>query len=298
MSVRYIRVKDHEGQRLDNFLIRELKPVPRSRIMQMIRRGEVRVNGKRAKVSLRLTLNDRIRVPPVSIESPPESDIPGWLLSLIEESVVFEDNKLIVINKPPGIAVHAGGSIQVGLIEAVRKLFENDRIDLAHRIDRDTSGCVLLTKTRVAMLEVHHAFQQKRVDKNYSAIVHGRWPDDVSAVELPLKKFTLPGGERRVEVAQNGRDSLSNFSIKCRSKVATWMNIRPVTGRTHQIRVHAAYSNHPILGDRKYGTGLQSLKVQRLMLHAESIQIGDQPAIRVPNPPEFSKVWHQCCSAD
>ena len=291
MSVRYIVVKDHIGQRLDNFLIRELRPVPRSRIMQMIRRGEVRVNARRARVGLRLAEGDRIRVPPVIRQEPPAKHIRDSLRKHIQECVIYEDDRLIVVNKPAGLSVHAGGTVRVGLIDVVRSLYESDQIELAHRIDKDTSGCVVMARARVALLELHHAFNQKLVEKHYDAIVYGQWPNDKLSVDKAIRRFTMPNGERRAEIDEAGRSALTKFSVKSKCRTATWMDAMPVTGRTHQVRVHAASTGHFVLGDPKYSSAGCPIKVPRMMLHATSIAIANGPTIRAPVDELFGDCW-------
>ena len=298
MAVRYIVVKDHAGQRLDNFLMRELRPVPKSRIMQMIRRGEVRVNAKRARVSLRLEEGDRLRIPPVTIEEKPEKTIPSWLSNLVQSSILHEDERLIVINKPSGIAVHAGGSVKVGLIDVVRSLYDDERIDLAHRIDRDTSGCVLLARTRVAMLEIHHAFQQRQIQKNYDAIVNGVWPSELSIIDQPLTRYLLPNGERRVKIDRAGQPSTTEFVLSDLRANASWMHIKPLTGRTHQIRVHAASAGHFVLGDSKYSQPTPLPRAPRLMLHASKISIGTKLTFSAPLDKPFREYWERLSLED
>ncbi|MCY3884718.1 MAG: RluA family pseudouridine synthase [Gammaproteobacteria bacterium] len=298
MPVRYITVNDHVGQRLDNFLIRELRPVPKRRIMQMIRRGEVRVNSKRARVGLRLEEGDRIRVPPIVREEPPDKDIGDSLKAHVRERVIFEDDRLIIVNKPVGLAVHAGGTIQVGLIDVVRSIYESDRIELAHRIDKDTSGCVVMTRTRVALLEVHHAFNQKLVEKHYDAIVFGQWPENCARIDLAIRRFSMPNGERRAEIDSSGREALTEFSIKSRCPSATWLDAVPITGRTHQIRVHAASTGHFVLGDPKYSRANSSIKVPRMLLHASSITFAKGPRVQAPLDQSFTECWHRLCQED
>lgn len=291
MPVRYIIVKDHIGQRLDNFLIRELRPVPKRRIMQMIRRGEVRVNSKRARVGLRLAEGDRIRVPPIARKQAQDKHIHDSLKAHVRERVLFEDDRLIIVNKPVGLAVHAGGSIQVGLIDVVRSIYASDRVELAHRIDKDTSGCVVMTRNRVALLELHHAFNQKLVEKHYDAIVFGQWPENCARIDLAMRRFSMPNGERRAEIDASGREALTEFTIKCKCSSATWLDAVPVTGRTHQIRVHAASIGHFVLGDPKYSEANCSIKVPRMMLHASSIAIANGPIVKAPLDQSFISCW-------
>lgn len=288
-SVQHFSISRHVGQRLDNFLIRELKPLPRSRIMRMIRRGEVRVNGKRAKVHLKLSEGDRVRVPPIQLEKESYVTVPSWLVDVVRENVIYEDERLIAVNKPSGIAVHGGSSVPVGLVDAVREFFDKD-IQLVHRIDRDTSGCVLFAKTRVALLELHHAFQHQKVIKRYEGIVAGCWPSEVSEISLPLRKFRLPNNERRVEVHADGKSSETKFEVMRTSEHLTWLQIELTTGRTHQIRVHCQHQGHPLIGDSKYASALQ-FKSSKMLLHAAYFHFNDQFSVRAPIPQYFEEFW-------
>lgn len=297
--VHHIVVRNHEGQRLDNFLIRELKRVPRSRIMRMIRTGEVRVNGKRAQVSTKLQTNDRIRIPPVSQPEVHQPRASKGLMAEISQRILFEDDRWLVINKPPGLAVHAGGTIDIGLIEAARQLYTNDDLELAHRLDQGTSGCVVLAKTRVALLELHHAFQHHRIQKTYDAIVIGRWPASVDQISAPLRRYTLPNGERRVEVSSDGKVAATLFSVARQCAVATWLKVEPRTGRTHQIRVHCFIQGCPVVGDTKYRiSAALPFKPTRMMLHASKLQFADGFEIFAPLSEEFEQVWLKLSSAD
>ncbi len=298
MSVRYIVVRHHEGQRLDNFLLRELRPVPRSRVMQMIRRGEVRVNSKRAKISLRLSEGDRIRIPPVVIDEREPKHIPKWLASVVRRNLLHEDDRVIVVNKPSGVAVHAGGTVQVGLIDAVRSLYQDDRIELAHRIDQATSGCVLMARTRVSLLELNHAFNQQKISKQYDAIVHGIWDRRCTVVDLPLERYLLSNGERRAKVSESGRSSTTRFTVERQITQATWLRAEPLTGRTHQIRVHAAHMGHFVIGDQKYAPNPPPIDAPRLLLHARQISIPDGKTFEAPLDPDFLQCWENFSRED
>ncbi|MXW06903.1 MAG: RluA family pseudouridine synthase [Gammaproteobacteria bacterium] len=295
--VQHFTISRHSGQRLDNFLLRELKSVPRSRIMRMIRSGEVRVNGKRAKVHLKLNEGDRVRVPPLMLEEERSAEVPCWLIDVVSKNVIYDDDRLIAVNKPSGVSVHGGTSVPIGLIDAVRKHFEDDEIQLGHRIDRDTSGCVLFAKTRVALLEIHHALQQQQLVKQYESIVSGCWPKDVSEVTVPLRKYRLPNNERRVEVHETGKAAMTKFKILRATDSLSWLHIEPTTGRTHQIRVHCQYQGHPIVGDRKYATP-QNSKPPNMMLHALSVQFTGGHPIQAPVPPYFEEYWRKHAPAD
>ena len=290
--VQHFTISRHAGQRLDNFLLRELQSVPRSRIMRMIRSGEVRVNGKRAKVHLKLSEGDRIRVPPLVLDDENTAEVPGWLIDVVSKNVIYENDRLIAVNKPSGVSVHGGTSVPVGLIDAVREYFDDDDIQLGHRIDRDTSGCVLFAKTRVALLEIHHALQHHQFAKHYEGIVAGCWPQDVSEIKVPLRKFRLPNNERRVEVHESGKTAKTKFKILRSSDSLSWLRIEPTTGRTHQIRVHCQYQGHAIVGDSKYAIQ-PNFRPPKMLLHAQSIQFVDGLTIQAPVPPYFEEFWVQ-----
>lgn len=258
----------------------------------MIRSGEVRVNGKRAKVHLKLCEGDRIRVPPLVLEEEKTAEVPSWLVDIVSKNVIHDDDRLIAVNKPSGVSVHGGTSVPVGLIDAVREYFGDDDIQLGHRIDRDTSGCVLFAKTRVALLEIHHALQHHQFVKHYEGIVAGCWPQDVSEIKVPLRKFRLPNNERRVEVHESGKTAETKFKVLRSSESLSWLRIEPTTGRTHQIRVHCQYQGHAIVGDHKYATQ-QSFRPPKMLLHALSIQFVDGLTIQAPAPPYFEEFWVQ-----
>lgn len=296
-SVQHFTISKHSGQRLDNFLLRELKPIPRSRIMRMIRRGEVRVNGKRSKVHFKLSEGDRIRVPPLTFDEEKNTDVPPWLINVVSESVIYEDSRLIAVNKPSGIAVHGGTSVPVGLVDAVRQHFNDDDIQLAHRIDRETSGCVLFAKTRVALLELHHALQHHKIVKRYEGVVSGCWPQEVTEITAPLRKYRLSNDERRVEVHEAGKSAATKFEILRTTDRLTWLQIEPTTGRTHQIRVHCQYQGHAVVGDMKYSTS-KRFKLPKMLLHAESAQFTDGFRIRAPVPLYFEEFWRQQLQGD
>lgn len=299
MSVQYFSIRKHAGQRLDNYLFRELKSVPRSRVMRMIRKGEVRVNGKRAPVHTKLQEGDRIRVPPVWLDEQPTVKVPTWLRKIVATSVVFEDDRMLILNKPHGVAVHAGGSVQIGVIETAREVFDNEMLELAHRIDQGTSGCLILAKTRIGLLELHHAFQNQRIEKQYDLIVEGVWPPDVLEVSLPLRKISLRSGERRVVVDEAGKSALTRFEIVSQAERHTWLKATPQTGRTHQIRVHCLSQQCPIVGDTKYSTQRQKDQPDlRLMLHASSIKLVDGLVVNVPIEESFTAYWATLIAKD
>ena len=265
-----------DGQRLDNFLIRHLKGVPRSRIYRLIRRGEVRVNKKRSKPVNKLTLGDSVRLPPISMAESAKPNKPGVeLVKRLLKSVIFENDDLLVINKPSGFSVHGGSGIRLGLIEAFRQIKpEWAALELAHRLDRDTSGCLLICKNPIYLKYLHAEFKAKTVTKHYLAVVHGYWPDALCEVDVPLLKNELASGERIVKVDKTGKESKTRFEVIKRFAKATLVKALPETGRTHQIRVHCQHAGHPIVGDARYTSRAKALhlpEVKHLCLHASKI---------------------------
>lgn len=261
--------EDAVGQRIDNFLITALKGVPRSRIYRGLRKGEFRVNGGRISADYRLCLNDQIRIPPIRVSESAQSDkAPSRLLSLLESRILYEDEALLAINKPSGIPVHGGTNVSWGLIELLRELKPQPRpLELIHRLDRKTSGCLLIAKKRKALLEWHELLTKRQVNKRYLLLVEGCWDPQKKKVELPLKKNVLQSGERIVRVDSEGKSAITHFKILKIFTNATLLSAELVTGRTHQIRVHAAASGCPVAGDKKYGDN--KLKINRLFLHCE-----------------------------
>lgn len=274
-TVQYLDVDpDVAGQRIDNFLRARLKGVPKSLIYRVLRKGEVRVNKKRIKPDYKLCAGDQVRIPPLRVAE--EKALPNAKLSqvaILEQCVLFEDDCLMVVNKPAGLAVHGGSGLSFGLIEGLRALRPDARfLELVHRLDRDTSGCILIAKKRSALRGLHAALRDKTMQKDYLCLVRGNWPSAKKVVRAPLLKNTLQSGERMVRVDAEGKASETRFKVEQRfGERATLLRASPITGRTHQIRVHTLHAGHPIAGDPKYGdrdfdarlTGLN-----RLMLHA------------------------------
>lgn len=269
------------GQRIDNYLLTQLKGLPRSRVYRLIRKGEVRVNKKRVEQTYRLALEDIVRIPPVQMDA---QQLPIKLNDAVTErlnqSVLYEDKQLLIINKPPGMAVHGGSGIQAGVIEYLRAIRpENKFLELAHRLDRDTSGCLMIAKSRAALVELHELLRERKVRKIYRVLVVGTWPKQVHKVDAPLKKNTLSSGERIVKVARDGQESVTTFNIIERHPGVTLVEAFPHTGRTHQIRVHCACTGHPVVGDSRYGeaTVNQALSKQlgskRMFLHAYTLKL-------------------------
>lgn len=294
-----------DGQRLDNFLIRELKGVPKSHIYRLLRKGEVRVNKGRKRAEYRLKTGDQLRLPPIRLASAKTPAKPGeGLQQLLSESVFYEDDGMLVINKPSGLAVHGGSGINLGLIEAMRAIRpELKHLELVHRLDRDTSGCIMLAKKRSVLKALHQQLQGKTIQKNYLALVNGRWPAALQKVDARLQKNTLGNGERIVRVMPEGKASLTEYAIRKRFKQHTLVQASPVTGRTHQIRVHCRFAGHPICCDEKYGDRdkdriVRDKGLKRLFLHAESLVFespltGRKVAVEAPLDDELEQLLEQ-----
>jgi len=278
-TVQFVNVSaDEDGQRIDNFLIRTLKGVPKSKIYRILRKGEVRVNKKRAKPEYKLQAHDQIRIPPIRMEQKAPADLDTQRLSYLEDAILYEDERLIVLNKPSGIAVHGGSGLNFGVIEGLRALRPNAPfLELVHRLDRETSGCLLIAKKRSALRHLHEQLRGNQVDKIYHALVLGEWPAQRHKVRAPLFKNTLQGGERMVQVHESGKESETRFRVLNTYTHSSLVEAKPITGRTHQIRVHCLHAGHPIAGDPKYGDSTfnkqtKALGCGRLFLHAAQIR--------------------------
>ncbi len=278
-SVRQILVEaGHAGQRLDNFLLTQLKGVPKSHVYRIVRKGEVRVNKGRTKVSYRLQQGDIVRIPPVRTAQQDALEIPGERIrALLKESILYEDKRLLVLNKPSGLAVHGGSGLKFGVIEAIRAMRPDEKqLELVHRLDRDTSGCLMIARRRSALRTLHELLRGDGVDKRYLALVAGRWRNDHATVDAPLAKNQLQSGERVVRVDPDGKEAKTRFRVLERFADATLVEAELLTGRTHQLRVHLAHLGTPILGDDKYGDASSNRKMKRqglnrLFLHAKSL---------------------------
>lgn len=303
-GVSYVEAAEGDvGQRLDNYLMRVLKTVPKSHVYRVLRKGEVRVNGKRAKPETRLVLGDRVRIPPLRIDDKPVRAKPSTSLQeFIGAAILHEDKDLLIVNKPAGVAVHGGSGLAFGVIEALRAARpELPELELVHRLDRDTSGVLLIAKRRAALRELHAALREREMTKRYLALVVGRWELGKKRIELPLLTNQKQGGERMVRVHADGQSALSTFVPQQHfGKLATLMAIEIGTGRTHQIRVHAAYAGHPVAGDEKYGNkegseALREFGLRRMFLHAHSLEFarpgtGERFSITAPLSEELNAV--------
>jgi 23S rRNA pseudouridine955/2504/2580 synthase len=280
-GVRKVKVTaDRAGQRIDNFLRGELPGVPKGRVYRLLRRGEVRVNGGRVRAEYRLEVGDEVRIPParVSAGGPPPAD---KLAADMLDRVIYEDKRLLVVNKPSGTAVHGGSGISHGVIELLRHARSDLKdLELVHRIDRETSGCLVMAKRRSALRELHERFREGRVEKNYLALVVGDWQYGEQLIDAPLLVHNRKGGERHVVVSDRGKEATTRVSLSRTFGVYSLLQCAPLTGRTHQIRVHLAHAGHPILGDERYGDDEANREasrfgLKRLFLYAQSIAFAD-----------------------
>jgi 23S rRNA pseudouridine955/2504/2580 synthase len=281
-GVRQVEVDpEAAGTRLDQFLLRLLPGLPRSRVFRIVRKGEVRVNGKRAGPEHRLQERDIVRVPPVRIDPEPAPGqpprMPAQLLETIRAAVVSEDPRLLVLDKPAGIAVHGGSGLSFGVIEALRAMRPKEELELVHRLDRDTSGCLLVARKRSALRTLHELLREGLVEKRYLTLVKGHWNLGHTKIDQPLRTDTRTGGERHVRVHASGKEALSEFKpIQWFGNQATLLEVSLHTGRTHQIRVHAAHVGHPVAGDEKYGdetfnSEMKEAGLGRMFLHSHSV---------------------------
>ena len=291
--------EDKDGQRVDNFLVTRLKGVPKSLIYRILRTGQVRVNGKRAKPDLRLAAGDAVRIPPVrTAERPDSGPPPAGQTARVEAAILHEDREFLVIDKPAGVASHGGSGISFGAIELLRAARPRDTLELVHRLDRDTSGVLVLARKRSALTGLQAQIREGRVEKRYLALLAGTLPQQRFTVDAPLRKFVLQGGERMVRVDDEGKPSRSRFAELERYASATLAEIALETGRTHQIRVHAAHSGHPVAGDEKYGErefnrSMREFGLKRLFLHAARFEfsLGERSySFSAPLPAELSTV--------
>jgi len=306
-AVRQVEVgASEQGQRLDKALGRLLPGVPRSHLFRLIRRGEVRINGRRASPEQRLAAGDRLRVPPMRVEPAQGTGaavgaprVPAVLLRRVEACILHSDERLLVLDKPSGIAVHGGSGLTFGIIEALRAARPTETLELVHRLDRDTSGLLLVARRRPALRTLHALLREGAVRKSYLALVAGKWRQSRQRIDAPLRTDLRVGGERTVRVtAQGGKASLTEFRVVERyGEQATLIEAILHTGRTHQIRVHAGHAGHPVLGDDKYGdpaanAQMRALGLQRMFLHAHSCaftwpESGVEQSFNAPLPPQL-----------
>jgi 23S rRNA pseudouridine955/2504/2580 synthase len=297
------------GQRLDKVLAKLLPQVPHTRLFRLLRKGEVRLNGKRVSGEVRVAEGDVLRVPPVRLEAPVVADVPRTppraMTKLGEElgrSKLYEDERLLVINKPSGVAVHGGSGISAGVIEALRAARPDETLELVHRLDRDTSGCLLVSRKMSTLRSLHAMLREEDAfDKRYLVLVRGKWELGKKRIDAPLRTDNRVGGERVVRVDAGGKEAISDFRVvQFFGGLATLLEVQLITGRTHQIRVHAAYAGHPVAGDERYGDPdynkqLRTLGLNRIFLHAHSIGFEDPTrkvpiSVSAPLPPELHAV--------
>ncbi|AOV98540.1 23S rRNA pseudouridine(955/2504/2580) synthase [Edwardsiella hoshinae] len=280
-SVKLVTIAaDEAGQRIDNFLRNQLKGVPKSMIYRIVRKGEVRVNKKRIKPEYKLAAGDEVRIPPVRVAERDEAPVSARLdkVAALNDCVLYEDDYLLVLNKPSGTAVHGGSGLSFGVIEGLRALRPEARfLELVHRLDRETSGVLLVAKKRSALRSLHEQLREKGMQKDYLALVRGQWQSHCKVVQAPLLKNILQSGERIVRVNAEGKPSETRFKVEERFANATLVKASPVTGRTHQIRVHTQHAGHPIAfddryGDREFDRELADTGLNRLFLHATALR--------------------------
>lgn len=308
-GARTVRVPDdRDGQRLDNFLLGQLKGAPRSLIYKLVRSGQVRVNGGRAKAERKLEAGDEVRIPPVRLNETGEKPAPPkGFMDALDAAIVFEDARLLALNKPSGVASHGGSGISFGAIETLRALRPGHTLELVHRLDRDTSGLLIVAKKRSALTEMQALMREDPavngmgIAKRYLALLTGRMPEGVMSVDAPLHIGLRQGGERHVQVHRDGKPSLSHFRTLERRGGQSYCEVRIETGRTHQIRVHAQHIGHPVAGDDKYGEAETNKRLRdqfglrRLFLHASTLEFAldggrESYSLNAPLAPELVEV--------
>ncbi len=292
---------DYDGQRIDNYLFSRIKGVPKSRIYRIIRKGEVRVNKGRVKVEYKLQAGDVLRIPPIRVSEKKENTEIANLQNVkdLETTVLHETKQYLVINKPSGIAVHGGSGLSFGVIEAFRALRPKEKfLELVHRIDKDTSGCLLIAKRRTFLIHFQNQLRHRKMKKTYVALVSGKWPAGKTRIKLALQKNNLPSGERVVVVYEEGKPSETLFTLQESLGEYSLVEAKPITGRTHQIRVHARSKGCPLLGDEKYSNldndnkVLKALKIKTFLLHAKQLvftlpETEQQVCVEAPIPKRF-----------
>lgn len=299
-GVQLVKVDDdRDGQRIDNFLSGRLKGVPRSLIYRILRTGQVRINGRRAKPDVRLCAGDEVRIPPVHVAEREDPGKPAaGQMSRVEDAIVHEDREFLVLNKPSGVASHGGSGISFGAIELLRAARPKDTLELVHRLDRDTSGVLVFSRKRSALTALQAVIREGRATKRYIALLQGQLPKPRITVNEPLRKSVLQGGERMVRVDPEGKASVSHLIQQQQFAEATLCEIAIETGRTHQIRVHTAHVGHPVAGDEKYGERgfnqlMRGLGLKRLFLHAMrfEFEIGERSySFTAPMPEDLRAV--------
>ncbi len=291
-TVRFVEIDEHHaGQRIDNFLLNYLKGVPKTHIYRIIRKGEVRINKGRTKPLYKLCMGDSVRIPPIRVSE--AKNIPTHIdgkLGQLKNCFIYEDSSLIVLNKPSGLAVHGGSGINLGVIESLRVLMPREkRLELVHRLDRDTSGCLIIAKKASVLKKLHEMIRENEMEKQYVALMKGRMMQKEVVVKAPLKKFVTQSGERMVTIDEEGKAAKTIFYPKQVFENATLTDIKLITGRTHQIRVHSMHLGHNIAGDEKYGdksfnAEMKAMGLKRLFLHARSVRFEHPVTGEIMNP--------------
>lgn len=301
-KVSYFKIgPEQEGQRIDNFLLKTYKTIPKSKIYKILRKGEVRVNKGRIKPEYKLKVQDTVRIPPIRFEENKKelAYIPETMIKTIKQSILFENDHFLVINKPVGLAVHAGSGLSYGAVDVVKAFRKNEMMELVHRLDRDTSGCLMFAKTRIALVILQEMLKTQNIKKTYAALVHGQWPKKNNLLDFPLKKYLMKNGEKRVRVEPSGQSALTEVKSVKHYNNESLLTLRLHTGRTHQIRVHCQYMGHSIINDDKYGNRnddkfYKQKGFNRMMLHAQTLQIAanelwDEIEVTAPLPSLFGK---------
>ena len=290
--------RDREGQRLDNFVSSQLPGIPRSLIYRVIRKGQVRINGGRAKPNTRLESGDKVRIPPAHISRDGPAKVPATVVEEVRAAILHADADFILLNKSAGLAVHGGSGIKWGVIDALRQCYPDEEIELVHRLDRETSGCLLLSRNNRALKILRGQFQDRSTEKHYLCLTQGRFKEDRQVVDEPLAKVEH-GGERRMAVSENGKRAVTEFRLLEHYGRQSYVEAIPLTGRTHQIRVHAAFLGIPLAGDRKYSSERsvsywRSKGLDRLFLHAHGLAFdypeGERRQFNIPLPDELRSV--------
>jgi len=280
-KVSLVTIDDNQsGQRIDNFLLKHLKGVPKSHIYRLLRSGQVRVNSGRKKPHYKLHAGDILRVPPVRISENKVGEVPSSIIETLKNSILFEDDNILAINKPSGIAVHKGSGLRFGIIEAFRQIYQEQPLELVHRLDRETSGCLLLAKNRKTLAQLHELLRHEKtvhIKKTYLALLSGQWRGGNKTIDIGITKVKR-SGEHMMQADEAGDRAISHFKALEIYSNCSLMEITIETGRTHQIRVHALHCKHPIIGDSKYGDksvnqAFKGLGLKRLFLHAQQLQL-------------------------
>ncbi|RFF28241.1 MULTISPECIES: RluA family pseudouridine synthase [unclassified Wenzhouxiangella] len=290
-SVRHVTVSDdRSGQRLDNFLMSELGSVPRGLVYRLVRTGQVRINGRRAKPMKKLEAGDEVRIPPVSSRAPEDRRVPEGMIDRIRECIIEQNDQFIVLDKPAGVAVQSGSGLQWGLIDVLARMGEGYRP--VHRIDRATSGVLVVARNHRAARELQRAFSGQAVEKRYLALLTGELAEAKVTVTTPLKKIRDASGQRRIIAAEDGQSAVSHFELLERVGGYSYVEVRIETGRTHQIRAHAASIDHPLAGDERYNQHPAPPGLKRLFLHAHCLKLPwpSEQVFSAPLPDELTAV--------